>query len=186
MRQTPAKTQVSFTVDGPFQVQLEDLENEIIASTLDPRWLVQVSVPAAAVKADLKAAIELARFIADCCQGSVYDPQEGQVVWPRRKTARFIAPSNETRIRLVKLDWFMPASQRSITTATTMLQGLRRTCPETLPTRFGTFEPLQYRLESGEDEPFIRLWNQQSELEFGGSCFWKSEESVLQRAYFFS
>jgi hypothetical protein len=145
-RQTAAKTHSSFTVDGPFQVELDDLEDEVIARTLDARWSVQISVPAGAAKADVKGALELARFIADSCQGSVYDPQEGKIVWPRGKAARYVTPSKEERIRLVGLDWFLPTSQRSSATATTLLQVLRRTCPESFPTRFGTFEPLQHRL----------------------------------------
>ena len=175
MRDTALKANPSFTIDGPFRVEPDDLEDEIIARTLHPQWLMQVSIPAGATKLDLKVALELSRFIADGCQGSVYDPQEGKVVWPRGKGKRYVAPSKEERIRLIGFDWFLPTSQRSNTTASIILQILRRTCPEALPTRFGTFEPFQYRLESGDDEPFLRMWNVCRDVEFGDSFYWKSK-----------
>jgi len=79
-RQTASKTHSSFTVDGPFKVELDDLTDEIVAATLDPKWLVQISAPASATKTDLKAAKDMARFIAESCQGSVFDPQSGRVI----------------------------------------------------------------------------------------------------------
>lgn len=175
MRNTATKANPSFTIDGPFQVEPDDLAEEIVARTLHPQWLVQISVPASATKLDLKIASELSRFIADCCQGSVYDPQEGKVVWPRVKGSRYSMPSKEERIRLVTLRWFLPVSQRSSATASLMLQILRRTCPEALPTRFGTFEPLQNRLESGDDEPFLRMWDECRAVEYGDMFFWKAK-----------
>ncbi|HZM91546.1 MAG TPA: hypothetical protein VFF31_33805 [Blastocatellia bacterium] len=184
-RQTASKTHSSFTVDGPFKVELDDLTDEIVAATLDPKWLVQISAPASATKTDLKAAKDMARFIAESCQGSVFDPQSGRVIWPRQKATRYIASSNDERIRLVGLDWFLPVSLRPSTTATTMLQILRRTFPESLPTRFGTFEPLQHRLEAGDDQPFVKLWSEQSDVEFGGSFYWKAKSPCYGGSVFF-
>ena len=184
-RQTAVKTQASFTVDGPFEVELDDLADEIIASTLEPKWLLQISVPAGASKADLKAAKDVARFIAESCQGSVYDPQAGRVIWPRTRTARFVASSTNERIRLVGLDWFLPTSLRTSATAATMLQILRKTFPEALPTRFGKFEPLQHRLEPGDDQPFVEMWSKQSTVEFGDSFFWQTKSPCYGGSVFF-
>jgi hypothetical protein len=163
-----------FTVDGPFEVEVDDLEEQVIASVLDPHWLTQISVPAAASNSDLKLAGQLAKHIAVTCDGSVYDPQLDKVVWPRQSRRRFVAPAKEERIRLVGLDWYLPSVQSSRETAKVLLQTLRKTCPEALPTRFGTFEPLQHRMETN-GESFVSVWEEVSRVEYGDMFFWKTK-----------
>lgn len=170
----PSREDHYFTVDGPFQVEIDDLEEQVIASVLDPHWLTQISVPAAASKTDLKLAKQLAIHIAETYNGSVYDPQLDQVVWPRKTHRRFVAPTQEERIRLVGLDWYLPYVQSSPETAKLLLQTLRRLCPEALPTRFGTFEPLQHRMDQN-GESFLSVWEEVSRVEYGDMFFWKSK-----------
>ena len=40
---------------------------------------------------------------------------------------------------------------------------------------FGTFEPLQHRLGSNDDEPFIELWKELSGVQWGDSFFWRAK-----------
>ena len=47
-------------------------------------------------------------------------------------------------------------------------------CPEALPTRFGTFEPLQHRLDSN-DESFLKMWEEVSNVEYGDLFFWSAK-----------
>lgn len=163
-----------FTIDGPFEVEIDDLEEKVIASVLDPQWLTQISVPAAASKLDLKIAKQLAKHIAETCSGAVYDPQLDKVVWPRWSHRRFVAPAQQERIRLVGLDWYLPAAQSSPDTAKLLLQTLRKICPEALPSRFGTFEPLQHRIDP-EGESFVNVWEEVSSVEYGDMFFWKTK-----------
>jgi hypothetical protein len=163
-----------FTIDGPFRIEPEDVEEEVIAHVLDPHWLTQISVPASAFEADLKIAIELARHIANANRGSVYDPQSGKVVWPKHSHRRYATATKEERIRLVGLDWFLPVSRGSSETATTLLLVLRKICPEAVPTRFGTFEPLQHSLDS-DDGSFLKMWEEVSDVDHGDSFFWNAK-----------
>jgi hypothetical protein len=166
-----------FLVDGPFVVELEDLDEQVIASVLDPQWLTQFSVPAACSDSDLKLAKQLAKHIADACHGSVYDPQLDKVIWPRQSRRRFVTPrkAREERIKLLNLDWYLPASQSSVDTAKLFLQILRKICPEALPRRFGTFEPFQHRLDAG-DESFLSVWAEVSRDKTGDMFFWKAKK----------
>jgi hypothetical protein len=116
----------------------------------------------------------LAGYIADTWQGAVYDPQEDKVIWPKRRQQRYVAPVEEQRIRLVGVEWFLPMSQSSSNTPRTLLNSLRRICPEALPTRFGTCEPPQHRLETDE-ELFIGTWESANAVEWGDSFFWRSK-----------
>ena len=163
-----------FTIDGPFHVELDDLDEQVTAAVLDARWLTQISLPAAASGADLKLALQLAKSIAETCHGAVYDPQVDQVVWPRKSYRRFIAPKQQERIRLIGLDWYLPMSRSSSDTAKLLLRVLRKTCPEAVPTRFGTFEPLQHRLGS-DDESFVNVWKEVGSVTYGDMFFWKSK-----------
>ena len=183
-RKSKDKAHPCFTIDGPFQIEIEDLEEEVSAHVLDPHWLVQISVPAAAFEADRKIAKELARHIANTNRGSVYDPQSEKVIWPKQSYRHYVTTTQEERIRLVGLDWFLPASRGSTDTAKTLLVSLRKLCPEGLPTRFGTFEPLQHRLDA-DDESFLKMWEEVSEVEYGDSFFWNAKRPCFEGSVFF-
>ena len=45
-RQTKAGEIPCFTIDGPFQVEVEDIEEEMMAAVSDPHWLIQISIHA--------------------------------------------------------------------------------------------------------------------------------------------
>lgn len=47
-----------FTIDGPFRIDPEDVEEEVIAHVLDPHWLTQISVPASAIGAGYARRLE--------------------------------------------------------------------------------------------------------------------------------
>jgi hypothetical protein len=164
----------SFTIGGPYKVDIDDLSELLTAAVLGPRWLVQIWIPYGSSKATFAIARALAKHIAKRCQGGVYDPQSDSMIWPRGKPKRYKAPAEKQRIRLVELKWFLPAYQSSRRTAKLFLESLRNFCPEASPTRFGTYEPLQGRLEPGEIEPFMKMWNEQSAITFGGDFFFKS------------
>lgn len=174
-RDTKTRTEPAFVVYGPFHAELDDLAEVLAESVLAPRWLVQISVPGGWTKIELNTARALAMHIAKSCEGAVLDPQTDEIVWPRGKRKRFSAPAEKQRIRVVNLYWFLPKSQKSTETAKVFLKTLRRICPEAVPTRFGTYEPLQNRLEPGEDAPFLKMWEEESQREVGGDFYFNSK-----------
>lgn len=174
-RVTRTRSEPAFEVYGPFHAEPDDLAEILAESVLAPRWLVQVSVPGGWTKIELDTARALAIHIAKSCEGAVLDPQTNEILWPRGKRKRFKAPAKEHRIRVVTLRWYLPESQKSVKTAKVFLNTLRRMCPEAVPTRFGTYEPLQNRLEPGEDAPFLKMWKEQSQKRVVGDFFFKSK-----------
>lgn len=155
---TGPRSEVVVEVAPPAQVfELDDLDEELAAAVLAPRWVLGMGVPGFPAEG-IRLAKALARFIAEKCQGAVLDPQEGRVIWPKGKPLRFIPPAQEETISEVRLAWFLPPSKSDVKTAETLLRALGRQCPEARPVRFGGFEPLQGRLEPDEDEPFLDAW----------------------------
>jgi hypothetical protein len=163
----------SFEVWGPSKAESEDLEESVVSIVQPPRWVTQISVPAGGEKDDRTSAEELARYIAERCTGVVYDPQVAAVTWPKVIDQRRSMRSQEERIRLVKLDWYLPKGQASESMAHTLLRCLREICPEALPVRFGSYEPLQGRMEPNEDDPFLKAFREECLREVGGGLFFQ-------------
>lgn len=136
----------------------EDLDEGLAALVTPPCWLTELGVPGF-TKRGIEVAKELARHIADTCQGAVLDPQVGSVIWPESPPKLVQSPSKDERIREINLEWYLPPSKAAADTALAFLGTLRRYCPEAVPVRFGKFEPLQGRLEPGRDEPFFAAWS---------------------------
>lgn len=174
-RHTKTMNEPAFEVYGPSHVELDDLAEVLAESVLAPRWLVQISVPGGWTKIELNTARALAIHIARSCEGAVLDPQTSEILWPRGKRKRFSAPAEKQRIRVVNLCWFLPESQKTTSTAKAFLDTLRRICPEAVPVRFGTYEPLQRRLEPGEDAPFLKIWEEQSQEKGLNDFYFKSK-----------
>jgi hypothetical protein len=161
------------TVHGPNHVEAEDLPESLAAAVLAPRFLIELSTPAAATTAARKRALKQACALAERFRGAVYDPQEDAVVWPRRAAKRWAAPAAEERIRVVDLDWYLPG-RPDAELAARLLGLLRAACPEALPRRYGDHEPLQHRLEDG-DRGFVDFWRAQAEIAHGAMFFWKGQ-----------
>jgi hypothetical protein len=159
------------TLDGPFQVEPDDVAEAALVYVLAPKYLLQISVPAARTERDLTRARSAGTKLALAFRGALYDPQEGTVIWPRGKPKRYVRPTGEERIRLVKLEWFCPSSVAE-GGAERFLGTLRRFCPEAVPTRFGFYEPMQGRLDPGDDSPFIAAWSEARVTEHGDWFFW--------------
>src|SRR5687767_10545360 len=96
-----------FTVDGPHAVEIEDLPEVLASAVLAPRFLVEISLPAAATEKDRSAAIRLARALAERFGGAVYDPQADALAWPKGRKRAYIASVAEERIRVVELSWYV-------------------------------------------------------------------------------
>lgn len=103
--------QAAFTIDGPHVVEIEDLPEALASGVLSPRFLLEISAPAAATAADRSVAIGLAKHLAERFHGAVYDPQAGGLVWPRSRKRVYTASSEEARIRVVDLFWYVEGGE---------------------------------------------------------------------------
>src|SRR5436309_13010763 len=117
--------------------------------------MVEISVPAGGEGDDVPDAEALARYIAQRCKGVIYDPQAGAGVWPKPIAKSRPIPRQKEKIRLINLDWYLPRSQASLSTARKFLLILRELCPEAVPRRFGSYEPLQGGMEHDEEDPIL-------------------------------
>ena len=165
----------AFTVDGPHRIETEDLSEAVAAAAVAPRWLVQINIPIGASKQVRAAADRMARQLARSCQGVVFDPQLDAVTWPRGapRTPR----SKAQRItRTMRVDICLSPSRFTPELPRTMLATARRHFRHALPRRYGTFEPLQHRLDVGEEQ-FVGAWLAERKP-FGGWLSWKGERPV--------
>lgn len=179
-RKEPGGLVASFEVWGPSKAESEDLEDSVVSLVPSPRWIIQISVPAGGEKNDRPDAEKLARYIAERCQGVVYDPQVATVIWPRVSEIHRSKHPVEGRIRVVKLDWYLPRSQASQSMARSMLRCLREICPESLPVRFGSYEPLQGRMEPNDEEPFLSAFREECLRDVGGGLFFRCKRPCFE------
>jgi len=139
-------------------IESEDIDEGLAALVTPPCWLTKLGVPGF-TKRGIEVAKELARHIAERCQGAVLDPQVGSVIWAVSPPEPPQSRSKDERIREVNLEWYLPPSRAAPDTGLIFLATLRRHCQEAVPVRLGKFEPLQGRLESSRDEPFFAAWS---------------------------
>lgn len=173
-------------IEGPLEIEPEDIPPELEAVLLAPRFLVQMSAPAAASERQRAAMRRLAREMAKEADGAVWDPQSHLVIWPARRPKRYVQPAVESRIRTVDIDWFLPRTCGPEDSAWHLLGLLRRRLPEAVPVRFGAFEPFQGRLERDGDAAFTELWRQEVEKDHGGSLFWSAAPPCFSGSATFS
>ena len=174
-RITRGRSDPAFSVEGPLHVDLEDLSPTLAASVVGPRWLVELSVPAGARDVVWKMANRVGRRLADEMDGVLFDPQEDRIVWPRSKQRRNVDLRGSTE-NSVEFEWAIPSHRFDDNLTVELLELLRRLLPEALPRRYGTFEPLQHRLEDGEEQ-FHVVWREESDSGVG-MMFWKANKPV--------
>ncbi|MFA6559285.1 MAG: hypothetical protein WCT03_22870, partial [Candidatus Obscuribacterales bacterium] len=158
-----------------------------------PKWVWQINVSMGAPDNSIDIAKELCCFLAKKGKGAAYDLQEGKIFYPRPSWfSRFLPAKRkvvdvpEIKLNLVQLEFFLPVSSVKAETAQELLNILREYCPAALPTRFGLFEPLQYRLESGNDKPFTKLWTSELSKDCGGMFFWNASSPCLSGSAIFA
>lgn len=166
------------TIDGPHRVEPSDVSMEVATALGKPKWQLQISVGKGSPGEEL--ARELATRVAQERNGCVWDPQAGGIIWPGSKSVRGGAPSKETRMDLLHLDWFLPPTVAREGDARTLLKTLKEHSVQALPSRFGPYEPLQGRWEREGEEGFVGAWveaavkNDAGE-QIGGELFWKGK-----------
>jgi hypothetical protein len=88
---------------------------------------------------------------AKACGGAVFDPQGDRILYPAQPDGHASRKSFKTPIRLLTLEWFFPGG-RPID-GVEFLSAARDLCPDAVPTRFGDFKPLHFKMsEPGGEE----------------------------------
>lgn len=145
-----AKRVYTFTLELPVRIEPEDVPEEITASALAPSQLYQLMVEGSSARA-VPHAIAFARRLATAAAGVVLDQQTG-MVWSRGKLRE--PPRVEAgEVSTVEIHWYSRADDDAAVAAA-WVELARRHLPEALPRRYGTFEPLQHKLEVGVGDAF--------------------------------
>jgi hypothetical protein len=153
-----------FTVDGPFDVEAEDVPDDVTATVLDVTHVFYVTVEGSAA-ADIPHAVRFARTLAQALGGVVTDQQSGQI-WARGVERALATPERNERVKVINLDWY---TRRMFVGADFGAQyaGIcRRLLPEALPRRFGEYEPLQGKLAEAGDGGFANAWRDATSILF--------------------
>lgn len=158
-----------FTLDGPFRIETEDIDDPLAGLVLAPQWLVEINVPSASSQAELRLARSLGVQLAKSFQGTVYDPQEDRVVWPKRRPKLYKTPQVAESIDVVNLRWYLPYSKRDSRTARLFVGIAQRHLYECLPRRYGLFEPFQGKVADGDFAGFYALWDEAAAAPYGDS-----------------
>lgn len=143
----------SFTVDGPFSVEAEDVPEEITALLPDAATMFQVLV--GSEETEIPHGIRFARKLAKACHGLVMDEQTSEV-WPTRAAEAQPKPREPRPVDNVWLHWLLHEDDLPTDFLERYLQIAQELLPESVPVRFGKYEPLYMSIESDGVQGFIR------------------------------
>jgi hypothetical protein len=133
-------------VDGPLNVEPEDIPAQVRALLPGLRFLTQFYLEGNASSSAQKKLLSMARGLARSARGVVVDQQQGTVETPRGVQRLEIEPEG-TGGGLLQLSWFVEdVAPLTRALPTEMLDLFQRTIPEVLPRRYGLWEPPQFKL----------------------------------------
>lgn len=135
----------SFTVDGPLEVEPEDVPSEVLTHVLEPRFQWNVLVEGSSA-AEVPHARKFAKRLAVAVEGMAVDEQTGELL-AKVGTRAMSAPAKGTRIRVLELSWYDLAESVPTDPVDDWLEVCGQLLPEAMPRRFGDYEPLQHRLD---------------------------------------
>ena len=165
-------------IDEPVRIEADDLPDDLVGVVTRPAWLTEIHLPGGYDEATDRWALELAVYLARDGDGAVFDPQLDQIAWPPGVTPRRRGATDE-RIRTLELDWYIPANRQPRDAADRFLNAVARDFAAAAPTRFGSFEPLQERLDRDGPGAFSEAWQAQADDEVGGMLFWSARSPGL-------
>ncbi|MBG6054577.1 hypothetical protein IWX81_000967 [Salinibacterium sp. CAN_S4] len=139
-----------FTVDGPFDVEPEDVPEELATVAIGVTVMYQVLVEGSA-DLSIPHALRFSKRLAASVNGAMIDQQTG-AMWSGKTNRTVTRPKVNERIDLIEITWHFPHDARDL--ASLYMRTARKYLPEALPRRFGEFEPLQHKLETLGDSGF--------------------------------
>jgi hypothetical protein len=166
-------------IDGPSRTEPDDLPDDLAGSVRRPAWLVEIHLLGGFEASSDVWAFDLAISMARVGNGAVYDPQTDKVIWPTGVVPR-ARGSKVERFNIVEIEWIVPWSRLPAHAPSFLLAVLRDVWPEAVPVRFGTYEPMQGRLDRDGDEAFASVWREEVEGQgWGGSIIVTGTRPVL-------
>ncbi|MDQ0279408.1 hypothetical protein QO003_003711 [Arthrobacter silviterrae] len=154
-----ARRAYCFTIDGPFGVEAEDVPEDVTASVIGAKAVYQVLVEGSE-EASIPHAVKFARKLAKATGGALLDEQTDEV-WPRAKGSRVARPREAARpTELVTVNFYTLMSELPEDLPGNYIALARKYLPEALPTRFGTYEPHQGKLDRDGDQAFTDMWSE--------------------------
>jgi len=169
-----------FVLSGPDPAEHVDLPYPVQQVLQGRAFLLEMNLPWGLDEKDMSRAFALCEHLARECDGAVFDPQEDRLRYP-------VVPDKPTRrepvltpIRQLTLEWYFQASEAN--NASRFLETTRRIWPEAVPTRFGQYEPLRFKMADADGEDaFLDLWQPGN-----SSFFWKAKKPVFGGSIFWS
>ncbi|MDQ0279409.1 hypothetical protein QO003_003712 [Arthrobacter silviterrae] len=123
-----------FTVDGPFEVESDDVPEEVAASVTGAKAVYQVLVEGSE-EASIPHAVKFARKLAKATDGAMLDEQTGYV-WPKPKPNRVLVPAEERRTDMVAVRFYMLNEDRPADLPELYIRTAREFFPAMLPANF--------------------------------------------------
>lgn len=166
-----ARRRYCFTIDGPDEVEAEDVPAEVASVVLGSRRLYAVMVEGSA-DSEIPHAVRFAKRLAQALDGAVVDQQRDEV-WSKSRSRVIQKPARESRVATVDVDWFCLRENLDHDAPRQFIETVERHLPEALPRRFGEYEPLQGKYAEAGPEGFIAAWNDATSLLFfsgSGPC----------------
>ncbi|MGB3858833.1 MAG: hypothetical protein WA912_06215 [Ornithinimicrobium sp.] len=142
------------TIDGPLDVDREDIPAEVLKRVLAPSVVYQLSATSSYRQPDAR---RLARGLSDAVEGAVYDCQDGQLLWPRSRTGHRrtgTVTAEDGLVDALHLSWYFRPADLPDRFEHRLLDLMRGSLPEAVPQRYGDYEPPQHRLERDGDDHF--------------------------------
>ncbi|BCW11507.1 hypothetical protein NtRootA4_25710 [Arthrobacter sp. NtRootA4] len=143
----------SFTVDGPFAVEADDLPEEVAEVLPEAATMFQVLVEGTQ-EPEIPHGVRFARKLAKACHGVVMDEQTSEI-WPQPRVA---APPKVKEARIVNdvwMSWMLLEDDLPSDYLQGYLRIARELLPEAVPVRFGKYEPLQFRFDLSGEKGFV-------------------------------
>jgi hypothetical protein len=163
-----ARRRYCFTVDGPDQLEPEDVPPGVTGSVLGTRYLYTITVEGSA-DADIPHALRFGKRLAKVLDGALVDQQTDEI-WSRSQSRKIRKPTREERVDVVALEWFSLRDDVPADPAALLISTAERYLPEALPRRFGEHEPFQDKYADVGKEGFSRAWREAtSTLHFAGT-----------------
>ena len=151
------KRSYSFTVDGPFAVEPEDLPDEVTAVLPEAATMFQVLVEGT-VESEIVHGVRFAKKLAKACHGVAVDEQTEEV-WPQPRVSAPIVPKTYPRVDAVEFMWYFLADEMPDDLPQRYLRLTTDILPPARPDTFGSSYPYMGDSRRDRDEGFIAAFH---------------------------
>lgn len=168
-----------FVLSGPDPAEREDLPIPVRRVLRGPAYLSEMNLPWGLAEKQKRRAVALCEYLARTCDGAVFDPQDDRLVFPVVSAERPQEPAL-TSIRQLSLEWYLAPAEAE--DGSRFLAAIRRIWPDAVPTRFGPYEPLRFKMAAQDGEAtFLEQW-----LPANSPLFWKAKKPFFGGSIFWS